>query len=330
VAIAEKYQVDRWGAYESRGASQAAGAVSRESKYFSLVKSYAHEYVAGMTPFARFHGQVNGTLQMLRYLLMIQETFPHVMLQLTKEQTRALREQTLKWIEFCREIYNMPQLGCDPPRPVAINPNCPPHLLSDEIKKCLGRNHAFFDFVNAPFTHPIGTQLSVTCISSAWNAYDTFVNEISGRIKADSATDDRVQALLQAELDLKNTNPLERLPSDTKLGLLGIAATPDDFAKAARDLKSHHFEPDHAERFLIAGKDIRSTFTHRLGEPTDRLQKMMRDHSFEDLGFRMMPEGFEVTLLASRNIIEVILIKVVTIHDKAQNAYPEAGPVSGE
>jgi hypothetical protein len=189
-----------------------------------------------MTPFERFHGQISGTLQMLRYLLLMQETFPHVMLQLSSDQTRAISDQTLKWIEFCREIYNMPQLGCDPPRPVPVDPNCPPHLLSDEIKKCLGKNHPFFDFVNAPFTHPIGTQLSVTCISSAWNAYDTFVNEISGTIKTDWPTDSRVQALLQAEIDLKRVNPCDRVPSDKKLELLDIAAVRDDFAKTARDL----------------------------------------------------------------------------------------------
>lgn len=243
------------------------------------------------------------------------------MLQLTKDQTLVIGDQTLKWIEFCREIYNMPQLGCDPPRPVPVDPNCPPHLLSDEIKKCLGKNHAFFDFVNAPFTHPIGTQLSVTCISSAWNAYDAFVNEISGKIKTGWPTDSRVQALLQAEIDLKSINPCERVPSDKKLELLNIAAARDDFAKAARDTGSSHFEPDTAELLLVAGKDIRSTFTHRLGEPTGRLQTMMREHSFENLGFRMTLEGFEVTLFASRNIIEVIQIKAATINAKGKRAY---------
>lgn len=274
-----------------------------------------------MTPFEKFHGQVNGTLQMLRYLLLMQETFPHVMLQLTKDQTRAIGEQTLKWIEFCREIYNMPELGSEPPRPIPVNPNCPPHLLSDEIRKCLGRNHPFFDFVNAPFTHPIGTQISVTCISSTWNAYDTFVNEISGKIKTDWPDDRRVQALLQEESDLKTTNPCERVPSDKKLELLDIAVGRDDFAKAARNTGNPHFEPDTAELLLRAGKDIRSTFTHRLGEPMDRLQKMMSEHTFENLGLRMTPGGFEVTLFASRNIIEVIQIRVATIHDKATRAY---------
>lgn len=277
-----------------------------------------------MTPFERFDGQITGTLQMLRYLLLMQETFPHVMLRLTQDQTRTLEPQTLRWIEFCREIYKMPELGCNPPDPVPVNPDCPPHLLSDEMKKCLGRNHAFFDFVNAPFTHPIGTQLSITCISSAWNAYDTFVNEISGKIKTDWPDDPRVKALVQAEADLKQINPCDRLPSDVKLGLLDIAATTEDFGKAARDTNNRLFEPDYAALLFNAGKDIRSTFTHRLGEPTGRLQGMMREHSFKDLGFRMTPEGFEVTLFASRNILEVIMIKAVTIDYKAKHAYPKA------
>jgi hypothetical protein len=274
-----------------------------------------------MTPFEEFHDQVSGTLQMLRYLLLMQETFPHVMLELTKEQTRNIGRQTMQWIEFCREIYSMPELGCEPPDPVSIDPNCPPHLLSDEIKKCLGKNHAFFDFVNAPFTHPIGTQVSVTCISSAWNAYDTFVNEISGDIRTDWPHDHRVQALLRAESDLKKIRPCDRLPSEEKLALLEIAATADDFKKAARETNNRHFEPDLAELLLVSGKDIRSAFTHRLGEPTDRLQKMMREHAFEDLGYRMTPHEFEITLFASRNIIEVILIKATTINHKAQSAY---------
>ena len=222
----------------------------------------------------------------------------------------------------------MPELGSEPPRPLAVDPNCPSHLLSDEIKRCLGRNAPFFDFVNAPFTHPIGTQISATCISSAWNAYDTFVNEISGRIKTEWADDERVTALRHAEAALKKENPCGRLPSDEKLAYLEIAAAKEDFAKAAQDTGNSNFEPARAELLIVAGKDIRSTFTHRLRQPTDRLQKMMCDHSFEDLGFRMTPEEFEVTLYASRNIIEVFLTKATTIDYKARSAYP-AGHGSG-
>ena len=39
-----------------------------------------------MNPFDRFNQHVTGTLQMLRYLLLMQETFPHVMVQLNEEQ----------------------------------------------------------------------------------------------------------------------------------------------------------------------------------------------------------------------------------------------------
>lgn len=277
------------------------------------------------TPFEKFDGQITGTLQMLRYLLLMQETFPHVMVQLSKDQILNIGPQIDEWISFSREIYKMPELGSTPPRPLPVDPDCPSHLLSDQIRQRLGRNNPFFDFVNAPFTHPIGTQISITCISSAWNAYDTFVNEISGDIKAEWPTDKRVSALLLAEANLKEIKPCHRLPSEEKLTLLEIAATRDDFAKAARDTGNRNFEPERAELLLVAGKDIRSTFTHRLGEPMDRLLKMMHNHSFEDLGFRMTPEDFEITLFASRNIIEVILIKATTINHKVQSVYRRSG-----
>jgi hypothetical protein len=59
----------------------------------------------------RFRKQVGRITQMLRYLLLMQWTFPHVMLQMTVEQTKKLGPITEQWIDFCREIYEMPQLG---------------------------------------------------------------------------------------------------------------------------------------------------------------------------------------------------------------------------
>ena len=81
----------------------------------------------------QFLEQIGQTL-MLRYLLIMQRTFPHVLLQLTPEQTRNLGPIPIEWIEFCREIYHMPELGNKPPDPTPVDPNCPPHKSESELR----------------------------------------------------------------------------------------------------------------------------------------------------------------------------------------------------
>jgi hypothetical protein len=213
----------------------------------------------------RFRKQVGRITQFLRYLLLMQQTFPHVMLQLTGEQTGKLRPIIGEWIEFCREIYDMPQLGSEPPNPLPVDPNCPPHLLSDHTRERLGRNAPFFDFVNAPFTHPVGTQISVTCITSAWNAYDTFVNASISELRTAFPNDSRV--ILLNERTERTTS---RLGTDEKLHILEIAWTQQDYVNYVDATRP--FKPEQVELLVQAGKDIRTAFTHRFGEPTDRLK----------------------------------------------------------
>lgn len=266
-----------------------------------------------MTSFEKLQHHIGRTLRVLQYFFLMQETLPHVMVQLTREQTRAISPQVRQWIEFCREIYNMPDLGSRGPDPMPVDPDCPPHLLSDHTKARIGKNHPFFDFVNAPFTHPIGTEISVISISAAWNAYDTFINETTNGIRTAFPDHPKIQSLKHLEAESKT-----RMSSDDKLHHLGIGPLDDDFGQAERESGKNHFSPALANQLLIAGKDIRTTYTHRLGEPTDRLRKMTQDQPFESLGFRYTSEGFEVTLYASRNILEVIMLKAVIIAAKAR------------
>lgn len=259
----------------------------------------------------RFRKQLGRITQMLRYLLLMQQTFPHVMLQLTGEQTKKLGPITEEWIDFCREIYDMPQLGSEPPNPLPVDPNCPPHLLSDHTRERLGRNAPFFDFVNAPFTHPIGTQISVTCITSAWNAYDTFINASISELRAAFPNDPRIVSLNERT---ERTASGDRLGTDEKLDILGIAWSQQDYVNYIDATRP--FKPEQVELLVQAGKDIRTAFTHRFGEPTDRLKRMMREQSFEDLGFRMFNGEFEVTLWGARKMLEAIDLRAVIVDQK--------------
>jgi hypothetical protein len=293
----------------------------------------------------RFRKQVARIVQMLRYLLLMQETFPHVMVQLNKDQTKKLEPVINLWIDFCREIYEMPDLGSKPPSPLPVDPNCPPHLLSDHTRERLGRNAPFFDFVNAPFTYPIGTQISVTCITSAWNAYDTFVNASISELQKKFPNDPRVR-LLNERLEKAaggrsgfvwfrrvwecwtrgpgDGQPVkgnaarmlnaDRLSTDEKLRILEIAWTQEDYAKYLDE--SRPFKADQVELVVQAGKDIRTSFTHRFGEPTDRLKRMMGDELFETLGFRMVNSEFEVTLWGARKMLEAIELRAIIVDQK--------------
>jgi hypothetical protein len=293
----------------------------------------------------RFRKQVAQIVQMLRYLLLMQETFPHVMVQLDKDQTKKLEPVIDRWIDFCREIYEMPDLGSNPPRPLPVDPNCPPHLLSDHTRERLGRNAPFFDFVNAPFTYPIGTQISVTCITSAWNANDTFVNASISELQKKFPNDPRVR-LLNERLEkatgwrgawarlwliwqrwtcsradrqrvkgnVTRTLDADRLSTDEKLRILEIAWAQEDYAKYLDE--NRPFRADQVELLVQAGKDIRTSFTHRFGEPTDRLKRMMRDELFETLGFRIVNTEFEVTLWGARKMLEAIELRAVIVDQK--------------
>ena len=203
----------------------------------------------------------------------------------------------------------MPQLGSEPPNPLPVDPNCPPHLLSDHTRERLGRNAPFFDFVNAPFTHPVGTQISVTCITSAWNAYDTFVNASISDLRTAFPNDRRV-VLLNERIE-RNASPLG---TDEKLDILEIAWTQRDYVNYVDATRP--FKPEQVELLVQAGKDIRTAFTHRFGEPTARLKRMLREQSFEDLGFRMLNGEFEVTLWSARKMLEAIELRAVIVDQK--------------
>jgi hypothetical protein len=125
-----------------------------------------------------FMSHIDAMRSLVAFFAVLPSTLPHVMTLLTEEQRHQIYEPcVLRWIEFNRELYGEPNMYVDPPVRVPVDPHCPPLELSDHIKERLGKCHPFFDFIHAPFTHPLGTQISLVCINYCWDAYDTFVRK---------------------------------------------------------------------------------------------------------------------------------------------------------
>jgi hypothetical protein len=122
----------------------------------------------------------------------------------------------------------------------------------------------------------------------------------------------------------------DKLSTDEKLNILQIGWTQQDYAKYIDATRP--FKPEQVELLVQAGKDIRTAFTHRFGEPTDRLNRVMCDEPFEDLGFRMINGEFEVTLWGARKMLEAIELRAVII-DQKKSLWPytrSAPSLSGE
>jgi hypothetical protein len=141
---------------------------------------------------------------------------------LTEEQRRQIYEPCVaRWIEFNRELYGETNMYVNPPTPVPVDPDCPPLELSDHIKERLGQCHPFFDFIHAPFTHPLGTQISLVCINYCWDAYDTFVKKVVAAIVGSFPDHPKVKAYREEQRARANSS----FPTDDQLKALGIAVT---------------------------------------------------------------------------------------------------------
>ena len=87
-----------------------------------------------------------------------------------------------------------------------------------------------FGDANAPFTHPLGTQISMICITYSWDAYATFVSELMSLLKDHCPDDRRVKTLLEMER-LTGANP----PStNEKLQTLEIYVEDEAVAESVR------------------------------------------------------------------------------------------------
>jgi hypothetical protein len=261
----------------------------------------------------KFDSYLKGMRLFLEYVFFVQKTFPHVFHVVPKERFGELENEIHEAIYLAREIYNLPTLGSSPPDPLPVDPDCPDYLISDHMKERIGRNHPFFDLVNAPFTHPIGTQLAMICVDHAWNGHDTFVKAILGELKNKWPTHPNVLALQDGG---------KSLTTDEKLDILQIGLTETELADAVRRFAGRmHVKPEHAQLTLKTAKELRTAFAHNFGRATPWLLDLMREQTFQEFNLRIVGDELEVTTVLSRNIIEVIGLKAHHINAKVRQVY---------
>ncbi len=252
----------------------------------------------------------------LDYVSAVQRIVPKLALGLSKEWLEHIREDIREVIYLTREIYNRPDLGSSPPNPLSVDPACPDYLISDHMRELLGRNNPLFDLVNAPFTHPIGTELAMICIDNAWNGYDTLVKELIGELEEGFPKHPNITALKNA-MSLKNN-----LPTDQRLGILRIAP---DWKKICECIALHsdkfHVKAEQAQRTFELAKKLRTMRAHLFGEPTSKLLSLIDGQSFADYNVRLLDGELEVTLVFSRNVIEVVGLRAHAIYSMAQGVY---------
>jgi hypothetical protein len=270
----------------------------------------------------QFDSHLKGMRLFLEYVFFVQKTFPHVFRLVPEERFEELDDQRHEAIYLAREIYNLPRLGSSSPSPLPFYPDCPDYLISDYMKERIGCHHPFFDVVNAPFTHPIGTQLAMICVDHAWNGYDTFVKAVLAELKSKWANHPNVLAL-QAGGKSQTT--------DEKLDALQIGATEMELADAVRVFAGRmHVKPEHAQLTLRTAKELRTAFAHNFGRPTPWLLDLMRNQTYEEFNLRIVGDELEVTTVLSRNIIEVIGLKAHHINAKVRKVYAGSpNPLSG-
>lgn len=269
----------------------------------------------------RFFKREQRTVLFLKYVLMSQQIIPHFASKLSKDDLRALSPLIGEVIDLSRQIYDRPDLGSKPPDPIPFDPNPPAHELSDQVRDRIGRYNPSWDFANAPFTHPLGTELAMWCIDSQWNAYDTFVKALVSKIKTNFDWHPRVVALRSRESSLALSDPRATVPTEEQLEILKISATWDEIRTIISQDHGFSVSAEHAEDSFVAAKKLRGVRTHEFGEPSSWLASFMNTHPFCDFQIRLLDGEMEVTTLFSRNAMEAIKAKVIVLADKANRTY---------
>jgi hypothetical protein len=271
----------------------------------------------GATAIESFMSHIDAMRSLIAFMTVLPSTVPHVMTVLTEDQRRAIYEPcVLPWIEFNRVLYADPSMYVDPPIPIAVDPDCPPLQLSDHIKERLGKCHPFFDFIHAPLTHPLGTQVSLVCINYCWDAYDTFIKKIVSEIGASHPEHPNVKAYKEESLRLRSAN--SSFATDDQLSMLGLTVT-DPHLTEFLAVAEPSWTPKHARTVLTLAKILRSVFTHHFGRPDDRLKKFLRDHQFEAV--RISDEHFEVLTPLVRDVATVVQGLALIIERRRAETY---------
>jgi hypothetical protein len=269
------------------------------------------------SPIQNFMSHIDAMRSLIGFMMVLPSTFPHIMTLLTEEQRRAIFEPcVLPWIEFNRTLYGDPSMYVDPPAPIAVDPNCPPLQLSDHIKERLGKCHPFFDFVHAPLTYPLDTQVSLVCVNYCWDAYDTFVKNVVSAVLQSHPQHPNVKAYRDELNRLRNAN--SSFGTEKQLAILDLSVTDEHLKKFLAEAEPS-WSPAHAKSILTLAKILRSVFAHHFGRPDDRLRDFLREHHFEAV--RISDDHFEVLIPLVRDIATVVQGQALIIERRRAETY---------
>jgi hypothetical protein len=273
--------------------------------------------MAGQRPIDDFMSHIDAMRSLVGFLIVLPTTVPHVLALLTEEQRRAIYEPCVKtWIDFNRELYNDLSLYVDPPNPLPVDQNCPPLKLSDEIKARRGRNHPFFDFIHAPLTHPLGTQISLICINYCWDAYDTFVKRTISTVTEESSQHSNCLAFVARRTEAKKQGLL--LSTQEQLELLQLSIDDSDLEEFLK-VAEPKWSPLKARELLTIAKALRSIFTHHFGKPDEKLRLLVEQQKCEAI--KIIDDNFEVQLPIVRDVSTVVQGHALIIHRKKVAVY---------
>jgi hypothetical protein len=268
-------------------------------------------------PIDDFMSHIDAMRSLVAFVAMLPSTLPHVMKLLSDTQRRKIDEPCVKqWIAFNRQLYGDPTLYRDPPVSMPVDPNCPPLQLSDHIRDRLGKCHPFFDFVHAPFTHPLGTQISLVCINYCWDAYDTFIKQTISLILARHP--DHPNSRAYREQLTRHKADGTSFPTDSQLATLAISVT-DSYLQEFLEYAEPSWTPMHAKRILTVAKALRSVFTHHFGKPNNKLRRLMQEHQLEAI--RIIDDRLEVLTPLIRDVATVVQGQALIVNRRRGETY---------
>jgi hypothetical protein len=259
-----------------------------------------HLKMKSESPIECFKSHMDAMIGLVEFMQLLPNTLQPVMAILTREQREGIRESSKHWIGFNKALYGLDGMYVSPPQPIAMG-SCSTLELSDEIKARVGKCHPFFDFINAPFTHPLGTQLSLVCINYCWDAYDTFIKMIISVAVDSFPTHPNVNTYLNAKTKAKHER--RQLATDEQLSLVGLAVTDSSMAEFLKQA-APTWTLAHANAVLNLAKLLRSIFTHHFGMPDDKLREFLSKHNFDAV--RIQDDHFEVLTPLVADISKVV------------------------
>ena len=262
-------------------------------------------------PILRFQKQMEALYYVTSFLINLGEAISPVF---TLIQPSTLRgEEAERWensvqlaIDFVRKLHADPTLYVEGPDPLPVDPACGPLDFADHVRARLAKNHPLWDFIHAPFTHPLGTQFSLIFITMAWNSYSLLVD----RILVDSELRPTDAKNFDTDKVLRDN---DLLPSDEETA--GVASS-----ILAEELR---VSPDEAGSLVSAGKYLRNAFVHRAGEPQGDLQKLVSRGVFSEKLIRWQPGAqLEVNLPMAGRINAVLIAKANLMQRSAIKRWP--------